>query len=220
VDLTFEDQSGSSLPLKAEVVLYCYPEKVKGSLKLFASGTVEPSTFLVRGKTEAKLVTGMLGKDQTQFFNFDLFGEIQPLPDKAFTGIKGVTPVTYDSRKGQYTIGSETVNGFQRQYFDNPNGYEEVAFKVKNDATPRKIYICQKTLKGEGIVEGGAVLDASGHPLPILVQVCKNFAGEKEEKFYNPRDTAFSETFFRFTLSPMRSWKSVHCTFIRTGEGT
>jgi len=73
---------------------------------------------------------------------------------------------------------------------------------VKNDATPRKIYICQQTLVGEGIVEGGAVLDATGHPLPMLVQVSKNFAGEKEERFYNPRDTAFSETFFPLYLEP------------------
>jgi hypothetical protein len=202
VDLTFADKGGVALPLKAEVVLYCYPEKAKGSLKLFSSGNVEAMTFLVRGKTETKLVAGKLEKDQTQFFNFELFGETKPLPDKAFTRIKGVTPVSYDARKGQYTIGSETVNGFQRQYFDNPNGYEEVTFSVKNDATPRKIYICQQTLVGEGIVEGGAVLDAKGHPLPILVQVSKNFAGEKEERFYNPRDTAFSETFFPLYLEP------------------
>ncbi len=38
--------------------------------------------------------------------------------------------------------------------------------------------------------------------MPLLVQVSKNFAGEKEEKFYNPDDTAFSETFFPLYLEP------------------
>ncbi len=36
-------------------------------------------------------------------------------------------------------------------------------------------------------------------------QVSKNFGGEKEEKFYNPRDTAFSETFFPLYLEPNES---------------
>jgi len=112
VDLTFAGQGGESLPLKAEVVLYCYPEKIKGSLKLFSSGNVEAMTFLVRGKNETKLAAGKLEKDHTRFFNFELFGETQPLSDKAFTRIKGVTPVSYNARKGQYTIGSETVSGF------------------------------------------------------------------------------------------------------------
>jgi len=38
--------------------------------------------------------------------------------------------------------------------------------------------------------------------MPLVVQVSKNFGGEKEEKFYNPMDTAFSETFFPLYLEP------------------
>lgn len=201
-DLTFTDKKGISLPMKAEIVLYCYPEKIKGSIKLFPSGNADISSIAVKGKTETLLTVKTLVKDQTQYFNFDIFGETRPLQDNAFTLKKGVTPVSYDHRKGAYTIGSETVNGFQRQYFDQPNGYEDVSFKVKNDGTPRKIYICHKTLKGEGIVEGGVLLDETGHPLPILVQISKNFNGEKEERFYNPQDTAFSETFFPLYLEP------------------
>ena len=46
------------------------------------------------------------------------------------------------------------------------------------------------------------ILDQEGHPMPMVVQVSKNFAGEKEEKFYNPRDTPFSETYFPLYLEP------------------
>ncbi len=46
------------------------------------------------------------------------------------------------------------------------------------------------------------MLDKDGHPMPLVVQVSKNFAGEKEEKFYNPRDTPFSETYFPLYLEP------------------
>jgi hypothetical protein len=201
-DLTFTDQKGNTIPAKTEVVLYCYPEKVKASIKLFPSSDFELKAIAVKGKMETSLLPKSLIKDQPQYFNFDIFGESKPLPDQAFELIKGKTQVGYDHRKGAYTIGSETAEGFQQQYFDQPNGYEEVTFKVRNDGSARKIYICQKTLKGEGIVEGGVVLDEEGHPLPILVQVSKNFDGEKEEKFYNPKDTAFSETFFPLYLEP------------------
>ena len=201
-DIRFADQKGDTLPIRVEVVLYCFPEKVKGSVKLFPSVKVGIKNFSVKGNVETSLAIKTIEKGASQYFNFDLFKEEKPLPDNAFTLKKGATPLRYDQRRGLYTIGSETAEGFQRQYFDQPNGYESVAFKIKNDGTPRKIYICQKTLKGEGIVEGGAVLDAAGNPLPILVQVSKNFDGEKEELFYNPRDTAFSETFFPLYLEP------------------
>ena len=201
-DLVFAGKNGSALPMKAEIILYCYPDKINGSVKLFPSGSAELKSLSVKGKKETNLPIKALVKDQPQFFNFELFGETKPLPDNAFVLKKGLAPVSYDHRKGAYTVATETVEGFERQFFENPNGYEEAAFKVKNDGTPRKIYICHKTTKGKGIVEGGAVLDASGHPLPILVQVSKNFGGEKEERFYNPQDSSFSETFFPLYLEP------------------
>jgi len=202
LDVRFADQKGDTLPLRAEVVLYCFPEKVKSSIKLFPSANVNIKNLTVKGKAETALAIRPLEKGKNQYFNFNLYNEDPPLKAAAFTLKKGLTPVTYDNRKGIYTIGSETADGFQRQYFDQPNGYEDVAFKVKNDGIARKIYICHQTLKGEGIVEGGVLLDETGHPLPILVEVCKNFDGEKEERFYNPADTAFSETYFPLYLEP------------------
>ncbi len=46
------------------------------------------------------------------------------------------------------------------------------------------------------------MLDSEGHPMPLVVQISKNFAGEKEEKFYNPNDTQFDETIFPLYLEP------------------
>jgi hypothetical protein len=201
-DLKFAGVNGDDLPLRAEVILYCFPEKIKGSIKLFPSDDIAIATFSSKGKNAKKFDIKPVVKDKYQYFNFDLYGEEKPLGDQAFTMKKGKTAITYDHRRGVYKVGSETVDGFQRQYFESPNGYEEVSFKIKNDGVPRKIYICHETLVGEGIVEGGAVLDETGHPLPLLVQVCKNFDGEKEERFYNPRDTAFSETYFPLYLEP------------------
>jgi hypothetical protein len=201
-DLGLADHNGKNLPLKAEVVLYCFPDKIKASVKLFPAENIELQSFCSKGRSEKLFPAGKLEKDKTLYFSFDLYGETKPLPDSSFFLIKGTVPVKYDNRKGVYVVGSETAEGFQRQYFEQPNGYEEVSFRVKNDSHPRKIYLCHKTLKGEGIVEGGTVLDDKGYPLPILVQVSKNFNGEKEERFYNPADTAFSETYFPLYLEP------------------
>ena len=72
-----------------------------------------------------------------------------------------------------------------------------MAFRVTNDGAPRTIYVCHENTGGDrGCVEGGVLLDEAGHPLPVTVQISKNFAGEKEERFYNPGDDAFSETYF------------------------
>ena len=67
--------------------------------------------------------------------------------------------------------------------------------------TPGRSTVCHENIGGDkGTVEGGVLLDEEGHPLPIVVQISKNFAGEKEEKFYNPTDTPFSETYFPLYL--------------------
>ena len=124
------------------------------------------------------------------------------MPDASFTLLEGTEPLRYDVRKGYYVIGTETSSSFQKQFYDFPNRYETASFTLKNDSTARKIYICHESVVGGKIVEGGAVLDKEGHNLPIVVQVSKNFDGEKEEKFYNPLDTAFSETFFPLYLEP------------------
>lgn len=76
---------------------------------------------------------------------------------------------------------------------------------MNNDSVKRKIYVCHESSDGGEITEGGMLLDREGHPMPIVVQVSKNFAGEKEEAFYNPTDQPFSETIFPLYLEPARA---------------
>ena len=140
-----------------------------------------------------------------------MFGEELPLTTDHLVSIEYVEELQYDPLKGYYVIGSNTSNSFQKHFYEFPNRYESVRFRIKNDSLPRKIYICHKTIKGGSIVEGGIALDEKGNPLPVLVQVSKNFAGEKEEKFYNPEDTPFSETFVPFYLEPFEKVKSRSC---------
>ena len=136
-----------------------------------------------------------------QMFAFPVFNEAEPLPDSAWTTVEAHTPMQYDAVRGCYTIGSHNPGGFEEHFFEHPNYRELVTFTVRNDDVPRKIYICHETSSGSrGQVEGGVVLDADGHPLPLTVQVSKNFAGEKEERFYNPPDTPFSENYFPLYL--------------------
>jgi hypothetical protein len=191
---------GEAAPLKGDITLFCYPEKVLVEAVWHGTGEFEASKLQVKGIAPAEFSCKTFQDGKKQVFQFPLFGEEESLPDEAFTLVEGVTPLRYNARKGYYEIGTNTSSSFQDQHYDFPNRYETATFTIRNDETPRKIYIGHRSVKGGGIVEGGVVLDQEGHPMPLVVQVSKNFAGEKEEKFYNPLDTAFSETYFPLYL--------------------
>ena len=134
--------------------------------------------------------------------------ERQPLP--IFTAVPG-TALGYDPVRGCYRVHTDNPGGFSYHY-QHPNDYETARVTLANDSRPRKVYLCHDTGANPGSVECGVVLDEAGHPLPLLVQASKNFAGEKEEPFYNPQDTPFSETFFPLYLAPgeTRTFTSLH----------
>lgn len=136
--------------------------------------------------------------------------ELHPMPISSITCTAGKF-VGYDPKRGCYTIQTDSIGGFN-EHFKNPNAYETAAFTISNDDRSRKIYILHETGKNPGTVECGAVLDEGNNILPITVQISKNFRGEFEEKFYNPDDTPFSETFFPLYLAPneKRTLTSLH----------
>ncbi len=201
-DLQVATPDGTVAPLKGDLALYCYPEKMLAEVTWHGTGDFDAKELRVKGIAPASFSCESFKEGVKQPFHFPVFGEEEPLPDTAFTLHEGETSVTYNARKGYYSVGSVTSGSFQKEFYETPNLYETVAFSLKNDSTPRKIYICHESVVGGCIVEGGMVLDEGGHPLPVTVQVSKNFAGEKEEKFYNPEDTPFSETFFPLYLDP------------------
>ncbi|MDQ1256379.1 MAG: hypothetical protein QG656_975, partial [Candidatus Hydrogenedentes bacterium] len=205
-DVRVADERGKAAPLKGDLALYCYPDKILASITWHATKDFAASSIAVHGKTESAFTPEPFTAGSIQSFAFPLFGETPPLPETAFENINAKTPMRYDTVRGCYTIGSLSEGGFQGHFYHHPNRYETASFRVTNDAAPRTIYVCHENVDGDkGSVEGGVLLDESGHPLPIVVQISKNFAGEKEEPFYNPEDTAFSETYFPLTLDANES---------------
>ncbi|MBN1344169.1 MAG: hypothetical protein JXQ73_15900 [Phycisphaerae bacterium] len=201
LDVRVGDETGKLAPLKGDLALYCYPDKILASITWHAIEDFNAKKVRVDGMVEKAFDAGPLAKKTKLRFAFPLFGEHEPLPDAAFENLSAVAPMRYDPVRGCYTIGSLSKGGFQGHFYHHPNRYETVRFRVKNDGGPRTIFVCHENTGGDkGTVEGGVLLDDGGHPLPMVVQISKNFAGEKEEKFYNPKDTPFSETYFPLHL--------------------
>ena len=196
---------GQIAPLKGDLILFCYPDKILAEINWYATEDFPAVALEVKGLVDTTFRSQPFVKDTKQAFSFPLYGEEPPLSDAAFELIAGEAPVSYDYRRGCYVVGTVTSSSFQKQFYDFPNRYETATFKMKNDSIARKIYVCHQSVEGGSIVEGGVMLDKEGHPMPILVQVSKNFDGEKEEEFYNPLDTAFSETYFPLYLAPEES---------------
>lgn len=204
-DLGLATKEGEVAPLRGDLALYCYPEKILAEIVWHATEDFAGGKLFVKGLQEMELECQPFAEKTKQAFLIPLFNEPEPLADEAFETLVGEVPFRYSRRKGFYVVGTHTSGSFETEHYDNPNKYETATFSLTNDANPRKIYICHESAKGGSIVEGGVVLDGEGKAMPIVVQVSKNFAGEKEEKFYNPRDTSFSETFFPLYLEPNES---------------
>jgi hypothetical protein len=136
--------------------------------------------------------------------------EIKPLLSTSMTAKSGRT-LGYDPIRGCYKIQTDNLGDFSYHY-EHPNKYEAATFSIQNDSIPRKIYVMHETRHNPGFVECGVLLDEAGRTLPIMVQISKNFSGEKEEPFYNPNDIPFSETFFPLYLEPeeTRTLTSLH----------
>jgi len=206
LDITLAGESGETMPLKGDLGLYCYPHKLLASITWHATEALDPQVLAVGGKVEHEFTTQPFVVGEPQTYSFAIFGEEPPLPELSLQTVRAEKPLEYDPVRGCYTIGSHNPGGFQEHFYHHPNHYETVQMRISNDGRQRVIYVCHKTVSGSrGQVEGGILLDAEGYPLPITVQISKNFSGEKEEKFYNPRDTAFSETYFPLVLAPGES---------------
>ncbi|MHC4567214.1 MAG: hypothetical protein ACYTE3_15835, partial [Planctomycetota bacterium] len=187
LDITLAGESGEAMPLKGDLALYCYPHKLLASITWHATEALDGQVLAVGGKVEHEFTTQPFVVGEPQTYSFAIFGEEPPLPESALKTITGETALKYDPVRGCYTIGSHNPGGFQEHFYHHPNHYETVQLQIDNDDRDRVIYICHKTVSGSrGQVEGGVLLDAGGHPLPVTVQISKNFSGEKEEKFYNP----------------------------------
>lgn len=213
LDVTLADDQGQLAPLKGDLALYAYPDQLLGSVTWHATGDFDFRRMKVAGKAERAFDSISMAKGEIRRFDFPIHGVRPPLSAGALRTGSAAAPLVYDLVRGCYTIGTRCLGSFEAQFYDHPNDYERADFEVQNDATDRTIYICHRTSEGpSGLVEGGVLLDPEGHPLPITVQISKNFAGEIEEKFYNPTDEPFSETWFPLVMGPgdHRAISSLH----------
>ncbi|MBS5843809.1 MAG: hypothetical protein KIC77_10075 [Clostridiales bacterium] len=99
----------------------------------------------------------------------------------------------YDTLRGAYRF---TMRGtdFSTAYYNDPNGYYTSGISIENDgAEERSVYMWMNG--NAGCLECAAVADSNGKVVPIPTQVCKNFQGEIEEPFYDPKDTAYGDSF-------------------------
>jgi len=229
-DVTCTAEDGTALPARGEVVLHCYPEKTHIQAILHAEGevssgiaqiVVRPSAVVPAGLVtdmpdpgadgllRSSVAFGGLGEggkaSVTAAFalSSDAAFPVELIPPPGAPPIELLDGVSaaYDPVRGCYVVTTDSPGGFNFHFYENPNHYETARFRLANGPMPRKVYICHATRNSPGSVECGVVLDAEGNPLPITVQISKNFAGEKEEPFYNPTDTPFSETLFPLHLA-------------------
>lgn len=266
LDVSWQNDQGAELPVKGEIIFYCYPESFRCAIVLHSTETVslenlnfhmtldganpdksapeefaskilfqehpngaaawftttEPNVKVSKPTAETSALTwDIQTKPLAPGFNHRLtFGygfipltkeeghinwdplraQVTPLNGEQLTLIKGLGLV-FDPLRGDYAIASHNPGSFSYHYYEAPNGYLWAKASIQNDHVPRKIYLRHEVGSGsKGQVECGVVLDESDELLPILTQISKNFAGEKEEKFYNPDDTPFSEIIFPIHL--------------------
>lgn len=213
-DVQLVNAAGEALPVRGEVILHCYPEKVHAQVIAHATGAVaagrlslalsETTGLAVRtGEPAAWEALAEGDQPSTTLAFAPAAGAAYPvdLDPAATIELRHGLEASYDPVRGSYLVWTDNPGGFSYHYYTNPNHYETATVRLTNGAAPAKVYLCHATRQRPGSVECGVILDERGDPLPLTVQISKNFAGEKEEPFYNPTDIPFSETFVPLYLA-------------------
>lgn len=106
--------------------------------------------------------------------------------------------IGYDALAGYYRF---TIRGtdFSTAYYRNPDKHYRINASVKGDGIEdRTVYV--QTAEPVGQLECAALLDENERMLPVPLEVGKNFCGEFEEPFYDPKDTAYGEVYLPVTV--------------------
>lgn len=100
----------------------------------------------------------------------------------------------YDPLRGCYTV-SKNGTDFSTAYSKkNRNKYYTSTVSIDGDDRDRNIYM--RFAGANGCLECAALLDKNNMLVPVPMEVCKNFQGEIEEPFYDPKDTQYGDSFF------------------------
>lgn len=136
---------------------------------------------------------------------------VEMFPHRVVFQVEGGTFDGYQSCKGFYQVTTETrgPRGFEEAWI-NPNQRYEVALDVRApedpvfESGPAEV-ICN-VRNAYSVLEAAVLTDAHGFPLPVQVQVSKNFGGEKEEGAAEG-DAPYSEAYVPLRLDAHEPFK-------------
>ena len=101
LDVQVAKKNGEVAPIKGDVTLYCYPEKILASITWHGKGGIEGAKMNIGGITSHSFGLSPFESDTIQEYSFPMFGETDPLSDEAFILIEGVNPMKYDKKRGR-----------------------------------------------------------------------------------------------------------------------
>jgi len=156
------------------------------------TGTRTSAVIFAAGVTSDDLVNLVRVEAAAATFEFDVSGG-------QFEG--------YRSQKGffEITTGYRGPRNFETAW-TNPNQRYEVQLTVAApDGMPPAELICN-VRNDYGVLEGAVVTDSDGYPLPVQVQVSKNFAGENEEGEAEG-DAPYGEAYVPIPVAPGKPFK-------------
>lgn len=107
------------------------------------------------------------------------------------------TFIGYDPLRGFYKF-SIAGTGFGDAYYNQPNKHFALNFSIIGDTKDRNMYVMAYTPSGG--LECAVLLDKDGMPLPVPLQVGKNFFGDGDQTTFNKDDPSFGETYFPIVL--------------------
>lgn len=105
----------------------------------------------------------------------------------------------YSTKSGAYDFtvaGIGFASAYQKR---NNNKYYGGTIEFKADGHDREIYICSHG--AIGCLEAAVILDENKMLVPLLPEVCKNFVGEYEESYYDPKDSEYGDTVYPLVIA-------------------
>lgn len=195
LNLRINDESLRHVTIGRRILLYKNNDRGTAGLLLPDGGTWDPKirTIQIPADRLSTIVIKWVpaGTPLANSFADDL----SPLSPEQIE-VNGGRSIGFDSASGVYVLRSTaTRDAFSfEESFRNPARRMEMKIHVRPQPTTRKILL--RAESGIGNLEAAVIANAAGFPLPVPVQVSKNFAGEKEE----PDDTAFGDAFLPIDL--------------------
>ena len=110
-----------------------------------------------------------------------------------------VKAIGYDTKTGAYSFSLAGTDFSTAYRTKNRNNYYGGKIKVSASSDDRKVYFL--TLGGSGCLEAAAILDDKDMLVPIQPEVCKNFRGEYEESYYDPKDSEWGVTVYPLVIN-------------------